>query len=338
MTSTDVRTIILDGFDDPRVGPHRWSELLRRGETDSVNLTWEWQRSWWRSFERGQLLLVAAERDGELVAVGPWFADGGMVFNLCPEDALDVVGDVSDPDVLDAMLRAAIEQADDFQGFQFYFIPDTSRTGPRLQMAAERLGMSCCVLDELPSPYIDIARHLDAALACTKKQSLVRHDRALRRIGPLEVRHLTRAEEILPHLAAFFDQHVQRRAATPHPSLFVDAAQRDYYRRLTMEIGPTGWLRFTRLDLDGGGIAFHYGLCYRGRYLYGIPSFDIAMARYGPGEVLLRQLFLAAIEEGAQTFDFGIGDEPYKYRFATDVVRLQTWGIHPARAADGGPR
>jgi CelD/BcsL family acetyltransferase involved in cellulose biosynthesis len=45
---------------------------------------------------------------------------------------------------------------------------------------------------------------------------------------------------------------------------------------------------------------------------------------------LLRHLVLAAIEENAHTFDFGFGDEAYKYRYATDVVRLQTWGLYPS--------
>jgi hypothetical protein len=48
-----------------------------------------------------------------------------------------------------------------------------------------------------------------------------------------------------------------------------------------------------------------------------------------PGEVLLRQLIRAAVEEGADVFDFGIGDEAYKYRFATGQEQLITWGIYP---------
>ncbi len=332
MTGTRVRTILLDGFDDPRVGRRRWSDLLRRGDTDGVNLTWEWQRSWWRSFGRGQMLLIAAECEDQIVALAPLFADGGMVFNICPEDMLDFVGDVSDPDVLDAMLLTAIDSVDGFQGFQCYFVPNSSGTGERLAAAAGRLGLACCEMARLPSPYLDLAGRPDAARACTEKQSLVRHERSLGRVGRVEVHHMTRAEQILPNLECFFEQHVNRRAGTAQPSIFTNAIQRDYYRRLTEEIAPTGWLRFSRLDVDDRPVAFHYGLCYHGRYLYGIPSFDIGYSRYGPGEVLLRQLLLAAIAEGAQRFDFGIGDEQYKYRFATDVMQLHTWGLYPDRS------
>ena len=54
---------------------------------------------------------------------------------------------------------------------------------------------------------------------------------------------------------------------------------------------------------------------------------------HSPGEVRLRQLLLAAINEGASAFDFGIGEEVFKRRFATQVCGVQTWGPHPAPGA-----
>ena len=329
MTTATLTTRVLEGFDDPRFGEEQWTKLLRLGDTDTVNLTWEWQRSWWKSFGKGKLLLIVAESQGQAVALAPFFADGGMVFNLCPEDSLDFVGDISEPSTLDAILETARAHTQDFTGFRFFFIPSTSRTGGRLQDSAARLGLICHDEGSLPSPMLDMAGCPEMALAATRKKSLVRHENYFKREGALEALHWRDAADILPHLDEFFDQHISRRASTPHPSLFADPAQRDYYRRLTQEIGPTGWLRFTRLNWNGRAIAFHYGLCYGGRYLFGIPSFASDLARHSPGEVLLRQLLLAAIEEGANIFDFGIGDEEYKYRFATHTPQLHTWGLYP---------
>lgn len=329
MSAAPVSARLLGGFDDPAITPERWAALLAEGDTDAVNLTWIWQRTWWQAFGRGRLLLVAAEREGTLEACAPLFADGGMVFNLCPEDSLDFVGDIADAAVLDAILRTARAHTEGFLGFRFYFVPDDARTGGRLQGAAARLGLTCMDEGALPSPWLDLAGQPEAAIACTRKKSLIRHERALLREAPLQIHHWRYSADILPQLEPFFEQHVARRAATPHPSLFLDPAQRAYYRRLTLEVGPAGWLRFTRLDWKERPLAFHFGLCYRGRYLFGIPSFAIELADRSPGEVLLRQLLLAALEEGAQRFDFGIGDEAYKYRFATHVTQLRTWGLYP---------
>src|SRR5215470_8356690 len=103
MGSGAVRTRIVDGFDDPAFGPRQWNELLAEGESDTVALKWETQRAWWETLGHGKLMLIAAERNGELLAIAPLFADEGMIFNICPDGVLDFIGNVSDPDVLDAL-------------------------------------------------------------------------------------------------------------------------------------------------------------------------------------------------------------------------------------------
>ncbi len=330
MTTSTITTRILEGFDDPTFSEKQWTELLHRGDTDTVNLTWQWQRSWWKTFGRGKLLLIVAEQEEQVIALAPLFTESGMVFNLCPEDSLDFIGNINDPVVLDAILEAARTHTANFSGFRFYFIPDNSCTGQRLMESAARLSLTCYDEGNLPSPALDIAGQPETALAATRKKSLRRHENYFIRGGTLDIQHMQNAETILPNLDEFFEQHKARRGATENPSLFQDPQQCDYYRRLTQDISPTGWLRFTRIDWNGQPIAFHYGLSYQGRYLYGIPSFAIELSRHSPGEVLLRQLLLAAIAEGATTFDFGIGDESYKYRFATHANRLHTWGLYPS--------
>src|SRR5688572_5267896 len=101
----DLEIQIATSFDDPVVDRHLWNSLLARGPTNTVNLTWEWQRNWWDTFGRGQLLLVRVERAGEPVCIAPLFVQKEMVFNICPEDYLDFVGTASYPGVLEAILQ-----------------------------------------------------------------------------------------------------------------------------------------------------------------------------------------------------------------------------------------
>ena len=55
-----------------------------------------------------------------------------MAMNLCPTSHLDFVGDVGDPEILDAVLQTARGCVDEFCGLRFYFVPHTSRTGQLL--------------------------------------------------------------------------------------------------------------------------------------------------------------------------------------------------------------
>lgn len=331
MTAT-VTTRVLRGFNDPSFGPAEWERLLAAGHSDAVFLTWHWQSAWWAAFGRGELLLIVVERDGETVALAPLFTEAGMVYFVGSggSDYLDFVGDISEPEILDALLLEAKSRVAEFTGFVFYHVLDNSESGRRLAAAATRLDLKIFDEGDQPAPALEFSPDKKNATVAANKKSLVRHERFFARDGSLKVSHLSRGREILPHLDEFFAQHRERWAAMPHPRLFWDEAQMRFYRLLTSAAADTGWLRFTRLDWQGRAIALHFGFCYRGSFLWYKPSFAIDLARHSPGEVLLRQLLLRAVAEDACRFDFGIGEEAFKSRFATRVNRVRNWGLyHP---------
>lgn len=331
-----VKTRVLRGFDDPSLGPEEWHGLLQQSPTDEVFLTWHWQRSWWESYGRGKLLLVVAEHNGRSVALAPLYADSGMIFfvgsNLA--DYLDFIGNTCDLEVLEAVLETARDSISDFVGFRFYKVPANSSTAAGLQRAARRLDLKCSEGKSWPAPSLELTAPLELRKAATEKHSLLRHERYFQREGSIEVQHLTDGNAILPHLGEFFEQHISRWANTPFPSEFVSPAPRHFYETLTRIAAHTGWLRFTRIEWKGRVIAFHFGFCYRGAYFWYKPTFAIDLARCSPGEVLLRRLLLAAIAEGATIFDFGLGDEPFKYRFATQVRHVHTWGLYAPKGGN----
>ncbi len=328
-----VKTRVLHGFEDPSFQPEEWQGLLRQSVVDEVFLTWHWQRSWWESQGCGKLLLVVAERDGKTVALAPLYADSGMIFFAGSRlaDYLDFIGNISDSEVLGALLETARESISDFVGFRFYKVLGNSPTAAGLQEVAGRLGLQCSEGKTWSAPALDLAAQIESGKAATEKYSLLRHERYFQREGSVKVRHLCDGDAIRPHLEEFFEQHISRWADTPSPSIFLDPVWRNYFETLTRIAARTGWLRFTRIEWADRPIAFHFGFCYRGSYFWYKPTFAIDLARRSPGEVLLRQLLLAAIAEGATVFDFGLGDEPFKHRFATRIRHVHTWGLYPPK-------
>jgi CelD/BcsL family acetyltransferase involved in cellulose biosynthesis len=326
-----VKAQVIQGFDDLAFGPGRWEELLSEGETNVIYLTWHWQRSWWEALGRGELLLVGGEKSGRIVALAPFYTHCGMVFFVGSgeSDYLDFIGDISDPDILDAILGVARDLAPDFTGFRFYGVLSDSRTGKRLKESAHRLGLECFEEAAWPAPVVDLANAAEAVQATTNGKRLLKRERFFRRHGLLELRQFRDGQEILPQLEEFFNQHISRWEMTSHSSPFLDQRQRAFIEQLTRTAADTGWPRFTRLDWNKRAIAFEYGWCYRDSYYGGPSCFAPDLARYSPGQVLLRQLLLAAMQEGVSLYDFGCGDEPYKTRFATHVGYINTWGLYP---------
>ena len=319
---------VVDRFDDPRVARGAWDRLVPKSARPSIFMTWDWQSAWWQSFGRGRLLILAIRRGDELVALAPLFLDGGMLFFVGSggSDYLDFIGNVGQDEV-DDLLGAALRAIPDALGIRLYHVPDESPTGALLQRGSEGLSLICVDEGDLPAPLLDLSA--DSVHRSTTKASLLRHERRLLREGSLSVVHSIEPERIAPQLDTFFEQHVSRWSGTAWPSLFNDPRQRAFYREVTARVGSQGRVVFTQVAWNGRPVAFHFGLRYAGEFLWYKPAFDITLARYSPGEVLLRHLILHATSDDAQVFDFGLGDEAFKQRFATRTRRVRTWGLYP---------
>ena len=313
-------------------GDARWRALAARGDTNTVFQQPHWQRTWWEVHGRGELVVISvANDDGHVVAVAPLFVDGAMAFLVGSggSDYLDFIGDAAWPGVVEAIVSTVFGRFPGLLGLRLYHVPDASRTGARLQQAAAALGLVCHDEGDLAAPALALDADGHAGRRAAARTSLRRHERACAAAGTLTVEHLRGAEQIVPRLDTFFDQHRRRWRDTAFPSLFENAAQRHFYRRLAEGADADFGLRFTVVAVDGRPWACHYGFTFGGSYLWYKPSFEIEFACHSPGEVLLRQLMLAAVDEQARVFDFGLGDEPFKHRFADRCPRVRNWGVYP---------
>lgn len=327
---TEVR--VFGSFEETGLDSAAWNRIASRGDTHTFFQTLAYQKTWWEEFGRGQLMILTAGRDRTPQVLAPLFIDGGMVFLVGSggSDYLDFIGEARDPEVLACLLGAVRKAAPGLLGFRFYLVPDASRTGAGLQAAAESLGLDCHDEGSLPAPALSSGGQSEVLVQAAGRKSMIRHERYFQREGHLVVEHLRDAAAITPRLEEFFEQHVARWRGTSAPSLFEDPAQRAFYRRLTAAAAADGLIRFSRVVWNGTLIAAHFGFLHGGTFLWYKPSFDPALARHSPGEVLLRHLLLASAEEGVDTFDFGIGDEPFKQRFANQVPEVRTWGLYPS--------
>jgi len=257
------------------------------------------------------------------------FEDGGMIFFVGSggSDYLDFIGFLN-AEILRNILALAAESVNAFVGFRFYHIPEYSPSTGHLKQVAPELDMQFFDEGRLPAPFVDLSP--EQAEAILKKKSLVRHENWFQKNGGIQIEHLYSPEEILPVIDAFFNQHLQRWEGTGFPSLFTDDQQKKFYIELVKGVANANPVTFTKITWNGQVIAMHYGFDYNDVFLWYKPSFDPGLAKHSPGEVLLRQLFLKAKEDGTKVFDFGLGDEAFKQRFCTSVNHVGTVGLYPA--------
>ena len=331
MVNTTVQLRLVTSFEDPTLSKELWDDLLRQGSSEVVFLTWHWQKVWWEVFGRGKLLIIIAEQEGKPIAMAPLFADQGMIYWVGSggSDYLDFIGDIRDPDVLESMLLLAAEQTPGFLGFCFYHVLDTSATAQVLKKVASRLNWVCYDEGQMAAPLLDFKNFPEESSLIVNKKRLHKYESYFRLTGDFHVDHFHRRQEILSALPSFIQQHITRWEVTEYPSLFLDPKQKLFYQRLAECADESGWLRLTRINWQDQAIAYHFGFCHQGSFVYYKPSYDIGLSSRSPGQVLLRHVLLRAQDEGCSIFDFGLGEEAYKNRFSTGTRYVNTWGLYP---------
>jgi CelD/BcsL family acetyltransferase involved in cellulose biosynthesis len=188
-------------------------------------------------------------------------------------------------------------------------------------------------------PMIDLSAHSswDAYLASRSsnlRQQVRRFRRRAAKGHSLRLRRTEHVGQLASDMERFFHLHDLRRELQGGSSLSTDRA-RSFHLRFAASCLERGWLRLWFLELDERPIAAWYGWRLGARYSYYNSGFDPSWSALRPGLLLLAGVIESALEEGAAEFDFLLGEEHYKLRFAEGnaIVRdvLLARGLpHPA--------
>ncbi len=306
-----------------------WDELLGNSSSETIFLTTGWLYSWERTYgKNSRLIIVHVYRHKQLVAAAAFENEAGvLVFaGKGPSDYADIVlsKELSDSQsiyAIDLLLDGAVLATEGFRCFKLTRVQSDSR-------AFSILNSGCCkYFTTLTNQTMAPRMEMSVVEEKLKKKSLIRHERKLEKTGTLQDFHCKGTDEMLSLLEQLFEQHIERWQGTPSPSLFVNEVSKEFFRNVVANLGDLGWLRLSALRLDGALIAAHFGFVHAGRYTWYKPSFDVSLSKFSPGEVLLKRLLEEARNEPVDIFDFTIGDEAFKLRFATETPVVQNFYV-----------
>ncbi len=299
-----------------------WQALADRGGNPFG--TWEWAAAWWHEHGDGQELLLRRVRaaDGRVVAVLPLYRGErgplGLVRFLGHGPA-DELGPVCAPEDLPLAARALRETAAELPS--------------RCLLLAERLPGERGLADLLgarrlrreSSPVLPIeGQSWEAWLrsrSANFREQVGRRERKLRREHGLRFRMTTDPARLDADLSTLVELHALRWQGG---SGAFTAGRERLHRAFAHSALQRGWLRLCIAEADDQPIAAWYGLRFAGRDWYYQAGRDPRWDRYAAGFVLLVHTIRAAFEDGLREYRFGLGDEPYKARFATADHGLDT--------------
>lgn len=316
---------------------HEWNNLLHRSASDLIFLTWEWQSTWWKAYNAGEIWVITVRNDdGKLLGIASWFiqsANGERVVRTigCVDvtDYVDVIVDAEQRNEVYAMFASFLhDNRDQYDRINLCNIPEASPTLAELPAQLTARGFKAelelqevCPVIVLPDTWDGYLEQLD------KKQ---RHEirRKLRRAESEASLHwyvVNETHDIEEEAEKFISL---MRASHPEKAKFLeDQHNLAFFKSVVPLIYRCGWLKMSFLVINGTPSAAYCDFDYNQKILvYNSGLLPNENGHLSPGIVLLSYDIRDAIEHKREVFDFLRGNETYKYRMGavdTQVFKLK---------------
>jgi CelD/BcsL family acetyltransferase involved in cellulose biosynthesis len=311
-----------------------WNDLLQRSYSNRIFSTYEWQHTWWTTYQAGELWIVTVrDNDGHLIGLAPWFIevrpDERVVRSIGCVDVTDYVDLIIDTDhtalvsnTLAAFLR---EHRNRYDRINLCNIHEESPTLKVMPPLLEICGFTVdpqlqevCPVIHLPESWEQYLELLD------KKQ---RHElrRKLRRIEgeaqDLRWYIVDESHDLETELTRFLALVA---ASQPAKAEFLsDERNSSFMRTMARRMFECGWLQLSFLTIEDKACATYMNFDYRdGIQVYNSGLSPQQWGHLSPGIVLLCYTIQHAIEHKHTLFDFLRGNEEYKYRMGAVDTRI----------------
>ena len=315
MTSDALAIERIAGLDDASAD---WQALA--GPTGNPFGTWEWADAWWRAFGAGRSLELHRVRaaDGRVAAILPLYAVrvGPLrILRFVGHGPADQLGPVCAP-ADRALAASALREV--AAGRVLLAERMAGEDGLAPLLGGHPVRHEASPLVPLDAPTWD---DWLAARSSNLRQQARRRERKLARDHGLRFRLTEDPSALGADLEILFALHEARWQGAS--SAFAGPL-RAFHQDFAASAFERGWVRLWIAVVAGAPAAAWYGLRFGEREWYYQAGRDPSWDREAVGFALLVHTMRDALESGSRDYRFGLGDEPYKARFATADPGLDT--------------
>lgn len=209
-------------------------------------------------------------------------------------------------------------------------LTEDARLTQLLNTWAQRHGVPLHQIPYEDAPYVDLTRpwaEVEGQHSSKSRSTLRRKARRLGDMGGLTFAHHTTPDAVRTHLPTAFALYEKRAEVIFRGPLWLTENGRAFLETWALRFAEMGHFELTLMHVGETPLAFCYAFPMQGIYAYYAVAFDPdpAYAKYSPGLVLVQHLVERAHESGMRCFDFLVGDEPYKHKWATDARTVATY-------------
>lgn len=134
------------------------------------------------------------------------------------------------------------------------------------------------------------------------RSNLRRSRRQLEELGAVTTRHYDSADR--EALQQFYDLESSGWKGKQRTAIACDPRTRRFYDEVAQTAAGDGHLSLDFLDLNAKPIAAHFALVFQGRYCLAKAGYDESYQRFGPGQLLVREVLSQSGPRGLRELDF----------------------------------
>jgi len=348
-----LKTVVHRNWEELEPLAERWNQLLARSRSDTIFLTWEWCRAWWKAYGGGRSVFVLTAWQGqELVGVAPFYKDFVRRWyhrSMC----LRIIGAGSgDSDYMDCFAEPGLENTilsgfvellescrEDWDLLQIEgmredspFLSALREVSWQVEWPLSAYDVPCATL-RLPRTWDEYLHTLRPRVR-TKARACIEYLEQLK-LMPAACRTETEVDVWLTEL---FDLHMRRWQQRNRPGVFRDASKRAFYHELSKSALKKGWLAFHRLAWGERPLSLQYGFRYQNRIYILQEGFEPSFDRLRPGFALRSWVLRHEIENGLSEYDFLAGTARHKLDWGAQQKMAKTvfltWKQHSTGALE----
>lgn len=296
-----MRTIVEVHHDIQMLAPE-WEALAKR-EQASPFLWPGWFEAWWRAFGSGELHILAARQDGDLVGVLPLRRSGG-VLSSATNPHTPLFGFLAANETAAKELARALFSRK-ARRIELSFMSPADASLVHAAAEAARYTLFAESLQALPYITTEVGWDAYEARMRTRFSKLRRRQRKLEEKGGKLALDVSDGGHGLASLLeegfrveGLGWKDAYRTSINSHPST------RGFYTEIARWAAGRGWLRLAYLRLGNQTIAFDYCFEYDGTHCVLKTGYDPAHRVFAPGMIIRRHMIARAFSEGLSTYDF----------------------------------
>jgi len=296
-----------------------WDSLVEESETKTIELTYEWQITFWKQFNQdAELSVLVIHQGGSIVAISPLKLTTKRMFGSKVR-TLEIIGartsnyqdliiGKNSAEVMEHLLDYLLKNETSWDRLSLRNIPETATTACFFQENLKKYPLrkitqtDQCAYLTLDQSWEEHLKNLGKHRKHVMKNKVTRIEKE---IGKIRLRNSVTDDQMVSDLQEFYNSHRKRWAQTNTPSIFLDSKYCNFYSEAGLSLLHAGQFGLSVLEADHIPLAHLIYFTFKQSALLQLITYDPDYYKYSPSLVLIDQFIDKAPANNINEIDWG---------------------------------